>query len=159
MLQWEMIGFQCYLFHIFYATQRGIYYFQFYFFLSVLHACTHGCPCPWVYVWICAGKKLVLSILFCHSLPCILRQDLILTRELISWLDWLSNQGYSSHLHSSRITGTSHHVWNFCCHCCFEHGYWGFRLRSSHVCSKNFTPWVSPPPRLPYDSWIHICTV
>lgn len=38
MLQREMIGFQCYLFHIFYATQRGIYYFQFYFFLSVLHA-------------------------------------------------------------------------------------------------------------------------
>lgn len=44
---------------------------------------------------------------------------------------------------STRVTGTCHHILNFC-----EHQ--GSKLRSSFLCSQHFTQWVLPNPNLKY---------
>lgn len=48
-----MIGYQCYLFHIFYRTQLGIYYFQFYFF-SLCVTC--------MYTWVPMSTSVCLDM-------------------------------------------------------------------------------------------------
>lgn len=104
------------------------------------HTHTHECAGSYACLWVCSPQLWKPKEgIRCHILS-------ISALPLEKGLFW----SYADHqqaptnlpvsnLHNAYVTVTCCHIWFIC-------GYWGFELKSSHLCSK----WAMPPVRLPF---------